>query len=112
MKRVIRTITPIIFIVLLFLFFLNNGVFAEDNGGLGPQSTQAIGKKKVLIVVVKFPGAPSSIPIKRVKNRVTSGFNKYVSEQSYGLTTVETDFRGYVMLPDPLTRYKIEPYNC
>lgn len=37
--------------------------------------------------------------------------NKYVVEQSYGLASVNADFRGYVMLPDSLSLYQVSPYN-
>jgi hypothetical protein len=35
----------------------------------------------------------------------------YVAEQSYGLASIQADFRGYVLLPDRITHYKISPYN-
>ena len=111
MKNVLRVIRPFIFIIPFCLLLLSSEVFAEDTGELGPQSTQSFGEKKILIVVVKFRDAPSSIPIQRVKNRVVRGFKQYVSEQSYGLASIKTDFRGPVVLPDSLHRYRIEPYN-
>jgi M6 family metalloprotease-like protein len=40
-----------------------------------------------------------------------SAFNTYVVEQSYGLASVNADFRGYVMLPSPLSQYKVSQFN-
>lgn len=83
----------------------------EKGGGLGPQSTQAIGEKSVLMVVVRFPDATPTTPIAAVQRRVVAGLGSYVDEQSYGLASIKADFRGYVMLPNSLADYKISPYN-
>lgn len=37
--------------------------------------------------------------------------NNYVKEQSYGLSWIKADFKGWVMLPDSLSRYQVSPYN-
>ncbi len=110
MMKVMR-ITPLI---LAFFLVVNSGVLAKgtaEESGLGPQSTQAIGKKSVLMVVVRFPDATPTTPIETVQKRVVAGLGSYVKEQSYGLASVKADFRGYVMLPDSLADYKISPYN-
>lgn len=107
---VVTKIAPLI----LAFFLVINSVSAKgpaDKSDLGPQSTQASGKKNVLMVVVQFPDATPTTPIETVKRRLVSGFNQYVVEQSYGLASVNADFRGYVMLPDSLAAYKISPYN-
>lgn len=78
---------------------------------LGPQSTQAVGEKKVLTVAVRFPDATPSVPLDDVKRKVLVSLANYVHEQSYGLASISVDFRGYVMLPDSLERYKVSPYN-
>lgn len=112
--RGVTTVRRITLLLLAFFLLVNGGVLAkniEEGGGLGPQSTQAIGEKRVLMVVVRFPDITPTTPIEMVKRRVVSGFNMYVVEQSYGLASVNADFRGYVMLPDPLARYKVSQYN-
>jgi hypothetical protein len=103
---------------ILFLFFfllvINGGVLTKsgaEEGLLGPQSTQATGEKKVLMVVVRFPDATPTTPMEMVKRKVAAGLDSYVKEQSYGLASVKADFRGYVMLPRPVTDYKVSPYN-
>lgn len=100
--------------LLLFFLGISHGVFAKDGAegkGLGPQSTQAIGQKNVLMVVVQFPDATPTTPIETLKRRVVDGLGAYVKEQSYGLSSIRADFRGYVMLPDRLADYKVSPYN-
>jgi M6 family metalloprotease-like protein len=82
-----------------------------DDDGLGPQSAQAVGEKKVLIVAVRFPDAAPSVPIGMLRKKVVEGLDLYVNEQSYGLASIKADFRGYVMLPDSLADYSISPYN-
>jgi len=106
--------TRIILSILAFLLVIYSGVLAKKATGedsLGPQSMQAIGEKHVLMVVVRFPDALPTTPIEILKKRVVSGFNAYVVEQSYGLASIKADFRGYVMLPEPLSNYKVSPYN-
>jgi hypothetical protein len=84
---------------------------AEDDPILGPHSTQALGAKKVLMVPVRFPDASPSVPHEQLKRRVVNGFKSYVEEQSYGLASLQADFRQYVTLPSPLSEYKVSPYN-
>lgn len=110
----VRNVTGIILSLLTFLLVIHSGVFAKEVTGesdLGPQSIHAIGEQHVLMVVVRFPDASPTTPIETLKKRVVSGFNAYVVEQSYGLASIKADFRGYVMLPEPLSAYTISPYN-
>lgn len=114
MTRAMTTLRRITLPIFAFFLVLNSGVLAQDivgENGLGPQSQQAAGVKRVLMVVVRFPDVTPTTPIETVKKRVVSGFNMYVVEQSYGLASVNADFRGYVMLPEPLSHYKVSPYN-
>jgi M6 family metalloprotease-like protein len=78
---------------------------------LGEQSTQAVGEKRVLVVVVKFPDAQPSKSLEEIKKRITVSLNTYVKEQSYGQTSLRVDFRGWVNLPESLSQYKVSPYN-
>lgn len=102
-------------LLLLALLLAASGAAGATAGAgeevLGPQSVQARGEKRVLMVVVRFPDATPTTPLETVKRRVVGGLNRYVAEQSYGLASVNADFRGYVMLPDPLPRYTVSPYN-
>ena len=85
------------------------GTLLQDS--LGPQSSRALGEKHVLMVVVRFPDVAPRTPLETVKERVTTRFNRYLLEQSYGQASLKADFRGYVMLPDPLADYRVSPYN-
>ncbi len=78
-------------IVLCFLLIIVSGqAFASNPAGrLGPQSTQALGEKNVLMVVVRFPDATPSLPIEAVRKKVVGGLNAYVQEQSYGLASIK-----------------------
>lgn len=97
---------------LAFFLMGNSEVLPKDiESGLSPQSTQAIGEKRVLMVAVRFPDTPPTMPIETVRRKVVSAFNTYVVEQSYGLASVNADFRGYVMLPSPLSQYKVSQFN-
>ena len=106
-------------ICFLFLVFLVGiilggsplGAAGEENPVLGPQSGIARGEQSVLIAAVRFPDAEPSLPLEQVKKRVTAGLDRYVREQSYGLSSVKADFRGWVRLPDPLSSYRVSPYN-
>ena len=84
---------------------------SQEENILGPQSKHAIGEQQVLVLAVRFPDVEPRFPLKRVRKKVVKGLNKYVKEQSYGLTWVKTDFRGWIMLPDPIRKYKVSPYN-
>ena len=114
MRRSMTRMTKIILPFFLFLFVMNDGGLAKSTEGessLGPQSTQATGEKSVLIVVVRFPDETPTTPIEMVKRKAVVGLSAYVKEQSYGLASIKADFRGYVTLPDSLTKYKVSPYN-
>ena len=97
-------------ILVLALIMLSWGMGYSEENDLGLQSTQAIGEKRVLIVVVRFPDAEPRVPIERVKQRVFA-LNTYVVEQSYGCASLKVDFRGYVTLPSSLGKYKVSQYN-
>lgn len=83
----------------------------EEQNFLAPQSVQALGDKRVLMVLVRFPDAQSSKEAEEVRRRVTVSLNNYVKEQSYGLASINADFRAGLTLPDPLSRYAVSPFN-
>ncbi len=84
---------------------------AKEDPVLGLQSQQARGEQHVLVLAVKFPDVEPSFSLKRIRKKVVGDLNKYVKEQSYGMTWVKVDFRGWVKLPDPIRKYKVSPYN-
>jgi len=105
------------FLLIAILFLLLPGLLgsiakgSEGDNILGPQSKQALGGQRVLVLAVRFPDVEPRFPIKRLRKKVVRGLNKYVKEQSYGLTWVKSDFRGWITLPDPIRKYKVSPYN-
>ena len=84
---------------------------AKEDSMLGLQSQQARGEQRVLILAVRFLDVEPSFPLNRIRRKAVQGLNKYVREQSYSLTWVKADFRGWIMLPDPIGRYEVSPYN-
>jgi len=96
--------------LVLAVIMLSWGIGYSEENDLGLQSKQAVGEKRVLAVVVRFPDAEPKVPIEMVKQRVFA-LNTYVVEQSYGLASLNIDFRGYIMLPSSLRRYKVSQYN-
>jgi hypothetical protein len=95
----------------LAVIMLSWGMGYSEENDLGLQSTQAMGEKRVLIVVARFPDATPTVPIEMVKRRAVVGLNAYVVEQSYGLASTHADFRGYQTLPSSLSKYKVSQYN-
>jgi hypothetical protein len=83
----------------------------EESPVLGPQSKLAKGEQHVLMVAVKFPDVEPTFPLERIRKKVVAELNQYIKEQSYDLTWVKADFRGWVKLPAPISEYKISPYN-
>jgi hypothetical protein len=114
MKRSATMVRTIILSLFFFLLALNGGALAksiEEESSLGLQSTQAVGEKRVLMVAARFPDITPTTSIEMVKRKVVSAFNMYVAEQSYGLASLNADFHGYVILPSPLSQYKVSQYN-
>jgi M6 family metalloprotease-like protein len=98
-------------LVLSFLGGIASPAGGEEGNFLGPQSTQARGEKRVLMVAVKFPDAQPGKSLDEIKKRAALSLNDYLTDQSYGQISIMTDFRGWVMLPDSLSEYKVSPYN-
>ena len=84
---------------------------AHEDPVLGLQSRQAGGEQRVLVLAVRFPGVEPSFTLKRIRKKVVQGLDQYVQEQSYGLTRVKADLRGWIELPDPIERYRVSPRN-
>jgi M6 family metalloprotease-like protein len=82
-----------------------------ENPVLGPQSQMAKGELRVLMAVVRFPDVEPTFPLERIQKKVVVDLDRYVKEQSYGQAWLKADFRGWVRLPDPISSYKISPYN-
>ena len=80
---------------------------AKEDPILGPQSQQSLGEQRVLVVAVRFPDVQPRLSLQQIRNRTVEGLDRYVREQSYGLTWLQADFRGWVDLPDPISKYRL-----
>jgi len=100
-------------IVLALLVILPSGAGAFFGGDaeLGSQSDQAKGELRVLAVAVRFPDAKPTFALDNIRKRAVDDLDRYVREQSYGRAWLNADFRGWVDLPDSLSRYKVSPHN-
>ena len=107
MKRMFMVIA-----MAMFVFLPSSTLaFYEGDEGLGPQSDQAKGELRVLAVAVRFPDASPSFDLNNIRRRVVDDLDQYVREQSYGQAWLKADFRGWVDLPDSLSKYKVSPHN-
>jgi M6 family metalloprotease-like protein len=106
-----KNIVMLIALVLLVFMPSNTPAFYTGDEGLGPQSDQAKGELRVLAVAVRFPDTSPSFDPNNIRKRVVDNLDQYVREQSYGQAWLKADFRGWVDLPDPLSKYKVSPYN-
>jgi hypothetical protein len=97
----------------LFIGFLiiPSAMGARIDPILGPQSEQARGEQHVLMVAVRFPDVSPTSSLEQIQRRAVQGLNSYIQNQSYGLTWVKADFRGWVPLSDSISKYKISQYN-
>lgn len=113
MKLPNATIRKILSFIVASALLIYGSIEAGDKeeNFLWPQSAQSIGEKRVLMVAVRFPDAQPTKTLGEVKKRVIFAMNNYVKEQSYGLSWIKADFKGWVMLPDSLSRYQVSPYN-
>jgi hypothetical protein len=115
MKKMIPQLIYFILIIFFLVFLGCYGIHGkkglQEKNLLGPQSTQAKGEQHVLMVAARFPDVEPTFSLKQIQKTVVEDLNRYVKEQSYGLTWVKADFRGWVMLPDPISKYKVSPYN-
>lgn len=77
---------------------------------LGPQSQQSLGEQRVLVVAVRFPDVNPRLSLQQIRRRAVDDLDRYVREQSYGLTWIRADFIGWADLPAPIKNYKVSPY--
>jgi len=108
-----RSAAAAVWVVLALTVFLPSSASAFFGGeeGMGTQSDQAKGELRLLAVAVRFPDARPSFTLDNIRKRAVDDLDRYVREQSYGQAWLRADFRGWVDLPDPLSLYKVSPYN-
>ena len=116
MRSIIRLSKNNVLVVAIFFLFISVWLPELAKGSqeetiLGPQSKHSIGEQRVLALAVRFPDVKPRFAIERVRKKVVKGLNRYVKEQSYGMTWVKADFKAQITLPDPIRKYKVSPYN-
>jgi len=82
---------------------------AKEDPILGPQSQQSLGEQRVLVVAVRFPDVQPRLSLQQIRTSSVEDLDRYVREQSYGLTWMKADFRGWISLPDWISEYRISP---
>lgn len=105
------TFQVIIFTVFTVAMICGVARSSNESDLLGAQSKRALGEQRLLIVAVRFPDVKPNASLQDIKKKTTTGLNNYVKEQSYGLTWIKSDFRGWVQLPDSIEKYKVSPNN-
>lgn len=96
--------------LLAFLPSVDAVTFGADDG-LGTQSDQATGELRLLVIAVRFPDVTPSFSLDHLRKRTVENLDRYVREQSFGRAWLKADFRGWVDLPEALSKYKVSPYN-
>ena len=72
---------------------------------------QALGVQRVLVLAVSFPGIPTKMSLRQVKNRALDRVADYYAKASYAKVTIAGEVKGWYQLPRPLEDYKVSPYN-
>lgn len=83
----------------------------QQENFLGPQSKQAKGEQRVIMVAVRFPDVKPRFSMDHIKQRAVTRLSDYVKTQSYGQTWIKPYFMGWVSLPDPISEYRVSPDN-
>jgi hypothetical protein len=78
---------------------------------LGPQSQQATGKIRLLVIPVRFQDAEPQLNLNQIKTKAVVWLNDYVRDQSYGRACIEAKMTGWTSLPDPLSSYRVSSNN-
>ncbi|MCJ7813227.1 hypothetical protein MUP95_07935 [bacterium] len=107
-----KIILFVIFFLIFMIVVINNlAMSSDENDLLGPQSKRALGEQRLLIVAVRFQDVKPTISLQEIKRRTVTDLGNYIKDQSYGLTWIEPDFKGWVLLPDLIETYKVSPNN-
>ncbi|OGP59593.1 MAG: hypothetical protein A2V65_02095 [Deltaproteobacteria bacterium RBG_13_49_15] len=78
---------------------------------LGPQSQQALGEIRLLVVPVRFPDAVPQLSLDQIRTKAVTRLNDYVKAQSYGRAWINAHMTGWVPLPDSLSEYRVSSSN-
>ena len=78
---------------------------------LGLHTTQAVGKKKYVVILADFPDVERRIPVEKLSGRMADFVSNYFSDASYHKLDLDGVITKRYMLPHPVEYYKISPHN-
>ncbi len=78
---------------------------------MGPQSQQAQGEIRLLVVPVRFPDATPQLSLRQIEAKAVTRLNQYVEAQSYGRAWIKAHLTGWVSLPDSIEAYRVSSSN-
>ena len=78
---------------------------------LGFHTTEAVGNKKLLVILADFPDVKREHPASLIKDRTVGFVADYYREASYNKMTFEGEITKQYVLPNPVEHYKISPIN-
>jgi hypothetical protein len=91
--------------------FSFKGAVPKISDILGPQSMQAQGEIRLLVVPVRFPDARPQLTLDQIRTKAVVRLNDYVKSQSYGRAWIKADMTGWISLPDTLSEYRVSSSN-
>ena len=78
---------------------------------LGPQSQQARGEIRLLVVPVRFPDVTPKLSLRQIESKAVTRLNDYVKAQSYGAAWIQAHLTDWVSLPDSIAQYRVSSNN-
>jgi len=78
---------------------------------LGPQSQQAQGEIRLLVVPVRFPDVTPQLSLRQIETKAVTRLNQYVQAQSYGRAWIKAHLSDWVSLPDSIADYRVSSSN-
>ncbi len=84
---------------------------ATTSAKLGFHTTKAKGEQKCIVVLTNFPDVKRQYPEKMLSDRITNFLGPYFQAASYDKLRLKVDVSKPIILPNPVSYYKIAPRN-
>jgi M6 family metalloprotease-like protein len=78
---------------------------------LGVHTTKAVGEQKVIVIIADFPDVKPTLSKEDIYNKVFVDLDEYFRDASYGQMWLKGNITKRYLLPQPVSRYKVSPYN-
>jgi len=78
---------------------------------LGFHTTRAKGEQECIVVLTNFPDVKRQYPEKMLSDRITNFLGPYFQVASYDKLRLQVDVSKPIVLPKPVSYYKISPRN-